>query len=299
VIERIVAPLVFGSTPRHLGWTRDFRTALECRPDCLEPLSCGCPIHPDGGLAPTPGRSSRKHGRNRCDTSQGSSRLLQDAPMGAGLHRVLDTRPRRYVSYTPRARAPCLLGSSGWLRLRFCLVVPVEARLVQLRPSLNVEDLADPFVRRPGLHETHGDGGVLGKPSRHDRPGGAATEHDVVERCIHSGESIAHARVMGRGSSQLLFALSDLGHAPEGLMRRAGVADPGNWAHREPAPHGVPAITRPQRVDHGPSPALREAGIGPHHERILAPMAGEARSVRSSSQSMRSSAKARVLWFPQ
>ena len=30
VIERIVAPWVSGSTQRHLGWTRDFRTARGC-----------------------------------------------------------------------------------------------------------------------------------------------------------------------------------------------------------------------------------------------------------------------------
>jgi hypothetical protein len=40
VIERIVAPWVFGSTQRHLGWTRDFRTALGCRPKFLTPLYC-------------------------------------------------------------------------------------------------------------------------------------------------------------------------------------------------------------------------------------------------------------------
>jgi hypothetical protein len=28
---------VFGSTQRHLGWMRDFRTALGCRPDFLAP----------------------------------------------------------------------------------------------------------------------------------------------------------------------------------------------------------------------------------------------------------------------
>jgi hypothetical protein len=38
VIERIVAPLGFGSTQRHLGWTRDLRTALGCRPTLLAPL---------------------------------------------------------------------------------------------------------------------------------------------------------------------------------------------------------------------------------------------------------------------
>jgi hypothetical protein len=50
VIERIVAPWVFGSTQRHLVWTRDFRTALGCRPDFLESLSRDCPMHPDEGL---------------------------------------------------------------------------------------------------------------------------------------------------------------------------------------------------------------------------------------------------------
>jgi hypothetical protein len=31
-------PWVSGSTQRHLGWTRDFRTALGCRPDFLAPF---------------------------------------------------------------------------------------------------------------------------------------------------------------------------------------------------------------------------------------------------------------------
>ena len=45
VIERIGRPWVFGSTQRHLGWTRDFRTALGCRPKFLAILwapRCTC-----------------------------------------------------------------------------------------------------------------------------------------------------------------------------------------------------------------------------------------------------------------
>jgi hypothetical protein len=38
VIESIVGPWVFRSTQRHRAWTRDFRTALRCRPDFLEPF---------------------------------------------------------------------------------------------------------------------------------------------------------------------------------------------------------------------------------------------------------------------
>ena len=38
VIERIVAPWVSGSTQRHLEWTRDFRTALGCRPVFFRPF---------------------------------------------------------------------------------------------------------------------------------------------------------------------------------------------------------------------------------------------------------------------
>jgi len=59
VIERIVAPLVFGSTQRHLGWTRDFRTALGCRPNLLAPFCAAdpdhlqtlatCPVNDEGG----------------------------------------------------------------------------------------------------------------------------------------------------------------------------------------------------------------------------------------------------------
>jgi hypothetical protein len=44
VFESIVDPWVFRSTQHHRGRTRDFRTALRCRPDFLEPFSALGPV---------------------------------------------------------------------------------------------------------------------------------------------------------------------------------------------------------------------------------------------------------------